>query len=133
MENSALLTCHCSAVEIKLTLPNGIEHVQRCSCSMCSRKYAVFACVDLENLAVIKGKNKLQEYTFHTHTSKHWFCSICGIHTHHHARNTPTQYVVNLACLEGIKVENYADAPWFDGREHPKDLSKKQLEKENFQ
>ena len=45
--------------------------------------------------------------------------------------NTPTQYVVNLACLEGIKVESFADAPWFDGREHPKDLSNKQLEKEN--
>ena len=100
---------------------------------MCSRKYAVFACVDLKNLEVIKGKNKLKEYTFHTHTSKHWFCSICGIHTHHHARNTPTQYVVNLACLEGIKIENYADAPWFDGREHPKDLSNEQLEKENYQ
>jgi len=52
MENSALLTCHCGAVEIKLTLPNGIEHVERCSCSMCSRKYAVFACVDLKNLEV---------------------------------------------------------------------------------
>ena len=101
MENSALLTCHCGAVEINLTLPN----------------------VDLKNLEVIKGKNKLKKYTFHTHTSKHWFCSVCGIHTHHHARNTPTQYVVNLACLEGIKVEDYADAPWFNGREHPKDES----------
>ena len=58
--NSALLTCHCGAVEINLTLPNEIEHVQRCTCSMCSIKYAVFACVDLKNLEVIKGKSKLK-------------------------------------------------------------------------
>ena len=30
---------------------------------------------------------------------------------------------VYLACLEGINVEDYADAPWLNGREHPKDAS----------
>ena len=120
MDNFVSSTCHCGAVEIRLSLPNGIEHVKRCSCSMCSRKYSVFTCVDLKNLDVIKGKNNLQEYTFHTHNFKYWFCSICTL-THHQARDTPTQYVVKLACLEGIKVENYEYFDWLNGRESPKD------------
>ncbi len=123
MENSALLTCHCGAVEINLTLPNGIENIARCSCSICSRKYCAITNLELEKLEVVKGKDNLKEYSFHTHISKHWFCSICGIHTHHHSRMSPTKYAVNLACIEGIKIEDYADAPWFDGREHPKDQS----------
>ena len=121
MENSALLTCHCGAVEINLTLPNGIENIARCSCSICSRKYCAITNLELEKLEVVKGKDNLKEYSFHTHISKHWFCSICGIHTHHHSRMSLTKYAVNLACIEGIKIEDYADAPWFDGREHPKD------------
>ena len=88
---------------------------------MCSRKYAAFTAVSLDDLEVIKGKNCLKEYAFHTHSSKHYFCSNCGIHTHHRSRMTPTKYVVNLSCIEGVKIEDYADAPYFNGRDHPKD------------
>tara|TARA_B100001093_G_scaffold416556_1_gene407259 strand:- start:201 stop:314 length:114 start_codon:yes stop_codon:yes gene_type:complete len=34
---------------------------------------------------------------------------------------SPTRYVVNLSCIEGVKIEDYADAPYFNGRDHPKD------------
>ena len=45
MTDDAKLTCHCGSVEIRLTLPNGIENVGRCS--ICSRKYAEYIDVDL--------------------------------------------------------------------------------------
>ena len=121
MTADAKATCHCGSVEIKLTLPNGIEKAERCSCSICSRKFAAFVGVHLDDLEVLTGKSSLKEYTFHTHSSKHYFCSNCGIHTHHRSRMSPTRYVVNLSCIEGVKIEDYADAPYFNGRDHPKD------------
>ena len=60
MTNYTKMTCHCGSVEIRLTLPNGIENVGKCSCSICSRKYAAYVGVDLSNLKVLKGKNDLK-------------------------------------------------------------------------
>ena len=121
MTGHAKLTCHCGSIEIRLSLPNGIEDVGRCTCSICSRKYAAYINVNLDDLEVMKGASKLKEYTFHTHSSKHYFCSVCGIHTHHQSRITPTKYVVNLSCIEGVKIEDYSGVDYFNGREHPKD------------
>jgi hypothetical protein len=30
-------------------------------------------------------------------------------------------YAVNLSFMEGVKIENYADALYFNGRDHQKD------------
>ena len=34
--------------------------------------------VSNENFKIIKGKDKLSLYQFHTKVAKHYFCSICG-------------------------------------------------------
>jgi len=102
MIGDAKLTCHCGSVEIRLSLPNGLENVGRCSCSMCSRKYAAYVGVDLSNLEVLKGESDLKEYTFHTHSSKHYFCSVCGIHTHHKSRRSSPDSAVNWACKKAV-------------------------------
>lgn len=39
------LSCHCGAVELELSLPNGIEKPRRCDCSMCRRRGAIVASV----------------------------------------------------------------------------------------
>ena len=36
-----------------------------------------------EDFKVTKGKDKLSLYRFHSKVAKHFFCSICGIYTHH--------------------------------------------------
>ena len=64
-------------------LAHGLEKIRRCNCSICSRKNAVVASVKIVNLVVVKGKEFLSEYTFNTYTAKHYFCSKCGIYTHH--------------------------------------------------
>ncbi len=95
-------TCHCKAVEFEVDLINGFENVRRCNCSICSRKGAIMAGVPLERLRVTRGADKLSLYQWNTKIAKHYFCSICGIYTHHQRRSVPTEYGFNLACIEGI-------------------------------
>jgi hypothetical protein len=117
-------SCHCGSIELEVHLPNGLENLRRCNCSICSRKNAVVASVKLENLKIVKGSEVITEYTFNTHTAKHYFCSICGIYTHHQRRSKPDEYGFNIACLEGIKIEDYNDTPYLDGRDsHPSDIN----------
>ncbi|MGP1609503.1 MAG: GFA family protein, partial [Burkholderiales bacterium] len=95
-------TCHCGAVELELTLPNGIEDPRRCDCSMCRRRGAIAATVPLSGLRIVKGHQQLRLYQFNTRTAKHFFCAICGIYTHHQRRSNPNEYGYNVACLEGV-------------------------------
>jgi hypothetical protein len=71
----------------------------------------------------LRGKDKLILYQFNTMTAKHYFCSVCGIYTHHQRRSDPSQYGYNVACLEGIDVFSLGDVPILDGINHPSDRS----------
>jgi hypothetical protein len=114
-------TCHCGAVELELDLPHGIVDPRRCDCSICRRKGAVVASVSLSGIRIVKGEEHLKLYQFNTHTAKHYFCSICGIYTHHQRRSNPEQYGYNVGCLEGINPFGIADVPTNDGVNHPAD------------
>ena len=50
-----------------------------------------------------------------------FFCSQCGIYTHHQRRSNPNQYGVNVACLEGVSPFDFAQVPVMDGMRHPSD------------
>ena len=114
-------TCHCGAVRLQLTLPNGIEDPRRCDCSMCRRRGAIVASVTLDNLQVVEGEDVLGCYQFNTKTAKHFFCTKCGIYTHHQRRSNPAEYGYNVACLEGVNPFDLGDVPVFDGINHPAD------------
>lgn len=115
------LTCHCGAVEIELTLPNGIDTPRRCNCSICMRRGTIVASVELKDLNILKGEDKLSLYQFHTKTAKHYFCSICGIYTHHQRRSNPSQFGYNTACLEGVNSYEIENVVIGDGKNHPRD------------
>jgi hypothetical protein len=66
-------TCHCGAVELELSLPNGIVNLRRCDCSMCRRKGAIVASVPLAGIRVVKGSDVLGLYQFNTKTAKALF------------------------------------------------------------
>jgi hypothetical protein len=51
----------------------------------------------------------------------HYFCSRCGIYTHHQRRSNPNQYGINAACLEGISPFDFAEVVVLDGVQHPSD------------
>lgn len=94
--------CHCGSVEFRIEVEKDLGAVRRCNCSLCRRKGAIMASVPLARLTVTKGEECLTLYQWNTHTAKHYFCRICGIYTHHKRRSVPTEYGVNIACLEGI-------------------------------
>jgi hypothetical protein len=115
------LSCHCGAVVLELDLPNGIVDPRRCDCSICRRKGAIAASVPLSGVKVIQGAESLKMYQFNTKTAKHFFCSHCGIYTHHQRRSNPSQYGYNVGCLEGVNPFELGQVPTNDGVNHPAD------------
>jgi hypothetical protein len=113
--------CHCGSVVLELDLPNGIVDPRRCDCSICRRKGAISASVPLSGLRVLKGADVLTLYQFNTNTAKHYFCSVCGIYTHHQRRSNPKQYGFNVGCLEGVNPFDLGEVSTFDGVNHPSD------------
>lgn len=97
-------SCHCGAVAFEVDLENGFEDLRRCNCSLCSRKGALMASVPCDRLRVTAGADKLSLYQWNTMTARHWFCSVCGIYTHHNRRSNPAEFGFNVACLEGVDV-----------------------------
>lgn len=114
-------TCHCGAVELRINLVNGITGAHRCDCSFCRRRAAPNVSVPLDALEVVRGADALTLYQWNTGTAKHYFCSTCGIYTHHQRRSNPNEYGVNLGCIEGVNPAEYEPIPWEDGVNHPTD------------
>ena len=114
-------TCHCGSVVLELTLPNGIENPRRCDCSLCRRKGAIVGSVDLSGIRILEGAESLTLYQFNTNTAKHYFCSSCGIYTHHQRRSNPTEYGFNIGCLEGVNPFDLGEVVTNDGVHHPAD------------
>lgn len=114
-------SCHCGAVQLELKLPNGIENPRRCDCSICRRKGAIVGSVDLAGIKVLKGREMMKLYQFNTNTAKHYFCSNCGIYTHHQRRSNPHEYGYNIGCLEGVNPFELGEVVTNDGVNHPAD------------
>ena len=102
------LTCHCGGVEAEVKVPeNGFEKLMRCNCSLCKRKGYIIGVIGPDDL-----------------TAKHYFCSICGIHTHNRPRSNPKIYGVNVACVEGVNPYELKNVGLNDGANHPLDKKK---------
>ena len=114
-------SCHCGAVVLELHLPDGLVDPHRCNCSICRRKGAVVGSVPLSGLRVVSGHDALSLYQFNTMTAKHYFCSRCGIYTHHQRRSNPAEYSFNVGCLEGVNPFDIPDIPTSDGVNHSSD------------
>ena len=74
-----------------------------------------------EEFRVIKGEEKLKLYQFHTKVAKHFFCSVCGIYTHHNPRSNPAMTGFNIGCTQDINNINLKDIQLIDGQNHPLD------------
>ena len=114
-------TCHCGSVELEVDLPDGIVDPHRCDCSFCRRRGAIVGAVPLSALRVVKGEEVLGLYQFGSKEAKHYFCSVCGIYTHHQRRSNPNEYSINLGCLQGVNPTLIGEVPTRDGINHPSD------------
>ena len=113
--------CHCGAVRFHVTLKGGADAARRCNCSICRMRGAVALTADLANFQIMSGEDRLSVYSFNTGTAKHYFCSACGIYTHHQRRSKPDEYGVNAACLDGVSPFDFEEVIVIDGAHHPRD------------
>ncbi|MBI1622521.1 GFA family protein [Aquamicrobium zhengzhouense] len=113
--------CHCSSVRFRVRLKNGLDSARRCTCSFCRMRGAVAVGADREDFELLEGADALTTYTFNTDTAQHYFCSRCGIYTHHLRRSNQNEYGINAACLEGISPFDFEKVLVIDGINHPSD------------
>lgn len=114
-------SCHCGSVKFAVRLVDDLGRPRRCTCSFCRMRGAVTLSARLDDLEILQGHDALTIYTFNTGTAKHYFCSRCGIYTHHQRRSNPEEYGVNAACLEGVSPFDFEAVPVTDGINHPSD------------
>jgi hypothetical protein len=113
--------CHCGTVRFRVKLTDGFNTARRCTCSYCRMRGAVAVSADVGGITFDAGEEALTVYRFNTGAAQHYFCSRCGIYTHHRRRSNPDQYGINVACLKGVSPFDFADVPVIDGINHPAD------------
>jgi hypothetical protein len=113
--------CHCGAVRFTVTLAEGLEQPRRCNCSFCRMRGAVVVSARREDLRITSGNDALRLYQFNTRQAEHYFCSVCGIYTHHRRRSNPDQISLNVACLAGVSPFDFECVPVYEGVLHPND------------
>jgi hypothetical protein len=113
--------CHCGTVRFTVKLKDGFRSARRCTCSYCRMRGAVAVSADLADIDITQGSEFLSLYQFNTATAKHYFCSRCGIYTHHQRRSNPKEYGVNIACLEDVSPFDFKEVPVYDGAHHTAD------------
>lgn len=79
------------------------------------------AAVPLAGLRIVQGEAALGLYQFNTKTARHYFCSHCGVYTHHQRRSNPNEYGYNVGCLDGVDPLDLGPVRVSDGANHPLD------------
>ena len=82
---------------------------------------AVAVSAPLTGITFLAGEDKLTLYQFNTGVARHYFCSTCGIYTHHQRRSNPEEFGVNVACIEGASPFDFDEIVVNDGVRHPND------------
>ncbi|MFX4086260.1 GFA family protein [Sphingobium yanoikuyae] len=113
--------CHCGAVRFEASLSDGFNTIRRCTCSYCRMRGAVAVSAEMGGIRFLQGEDMLTSYRFNSGLAQHFFCSRCGIYTHHQRRSNQDQYGVNVACLDGISPFDFFEVPVLDGVNHPND------------
>ncbi|WP_255171195.1 GFA family protein [Natrononativus amylolyticus] len=109
-------SCHCGAVrfETDIDLNDGTT---RCNCSMCTKTRYWGTVVSSNAFRLLQGDDALTEYQPRSATSRHRFCSCCGVKPL--GQGTVDElggefYAVNVACLDDVTDEELAEAPITD-------------------
>jgi hypothetical protein len=113
--------CHCGTVRFTVRLQDGLRSARRCNCSFCAMRGAVAVTAGPGDISFQSGEEALTLYRFNTGVAEHYFCSKCGIYTHHRRRSNPNQYGINAACLVGVSPFDFDQVPVMEGIRHPSD------------
>ena len=127
-------SCHCAAIQFRVTIPRDQREVLDCNCTVCLKKGFLHLIVPESAFQLVKGQDRVITYTFGTGVAKHMFCSNCGIHAfclggrsesgHLHLgrpRSHPDQWDVNVRCLNAPMsywtIKAFDGANWEDNVE----------------
>ncbi len=113
--------CHCGAVRFRVLVDK--HEAIDCNCSICLKKGFLHLIVPSEQFTLLSGVDSLTTYTFNTHTAKHTFCRICGIHPFYRPRSHPNGIDVNVRCLDGNVLSQFQIVP-FDGANWEENIDK---------
>ena len=107
-------SCHCGAIAIAVELGDDERDVLDCNCSICTKKGFLHLIVDEARFELVRGGPAV--YTFGTHTAKHMFCAVCGIHAFYRPRSHPDAWDVNARCLDAPldrwRIQPFDGANW---------------------
>jgi len=117
--------CHCGTVRFRVRLTDGFRTARRCTCSYCRMRGAVAVSAPVGGIEILAGADALTAYRFNTGAAQHFFCSRCGIYTHHQRRSKRNEYGVNVACLDGVSPFDFPEVTVLDGVNHPNDTGEK--------
>jgi len=108
-------SCHCGLVKFEVDAE--ISTVERCTCSICSKKGGLFVRVPPPQFRQTQGEDSLTLYQFNTKKGEQLFCKHCGIHPFGHPRSAPELFLINVRCLDDfdLEAEKYK-VKLFDGR-----------------
>lgn len=110
-------SCHCGRVQIRFLAD--LCEVVDCNCSYCRRKAALHHRITEDRFFLLSGEEALSKYKFGTMAATHYFCSICGAHTHCRPRSNPSQVNVNVRMIDTfnelrreLRIREYDGQAW---------------------
>ena len=119
------LICHCGEVELEIKESEGaLNKFLRCNCTLCKKKGYIMTFAPITDVKITKGEDKLKLYQYHTKVAEHYFCSDCGIYTHHKMRSRPDTFGLNVGCIDDIDQFKLESVGLNDGQNHPMDQKK---------
>ena len=119
------LICHCGEVELEIKESEGaLNNFLRCNCTLCKKKGYIMTFAPITDVKITKGEDKLKLYQYHTKVAEHYFCSECGIYTHHKMRSRPDTFGLNVGCIDDIDQFKLENVGLNDGQNHPMDQKK---------
>ncbi len=119
------LICHCGEVELEIKESEGaLNKFLRCNCTLCKKKGYIMTFAPITDVKITKGEDKLKLYQYHTKVAEHYFCSVCGIYTHHKMRSRPDTFGLNVGCIDDIDQFKLENVGLNDGQNHPMDQKK---------
>ena len=123
--NVKKLICHCGEVELKIKESEGaLNKFLRCNCTLCKKKGYIMTFAPITDVKITTGEDKLKLYQYHTKVAEHYFCSECGIYTHHKMRSRPDTFGLNVGCIDDIDQFQLENVGLNDGQNHPMDQKK---------
>jgi hypothetical protein len=72
-------SCHCGRTKFEVT--EAPETVTRCTCSICSKRGALWAYYQVVQFKLLTPQENVATYRWQTKTVAHNFCSTCGCGT----------------------------------------------------